>query len=354
MAGSRSWWRVKGPSLAVAGWVGLAAAAGSAATAGPRAGAATATIPRPPLVTVRGLGPVPTRSLQLACQVVLERYPVRCEIRGSRTFFEAIDAWNGDREQLDAAATLQTLVALRPADAGVELSLTTVDLYEQDKPFVFGLASLLDRVAVISLSRLGDDPVRAADRLETLVLHETGHALGLPHHDTADCVMRQDGTLASLDTAPDEPCARCRRSLDATAAELARPGGLALDRTRSHLARGDDGRAREELVAVLWDQDAGDSDLLNAFALAFLGAHRHNEAISLLRHVVATHPRFAEAHVNLALAYEMRSHEGDLERAVVHIERALALRPEWDLLRAHVLALQGIAAEAQGPRSKSP
>src|SRR5690606_15137347 len=132
--------------------------------------------------------------------------------------------------------------------------------------------------------RLG--PPEAADhtaRLETLVLHEVGHGLGLPHHDTADCVMRQDGTLASLDTAPHEPCARCRAALQRAADALGRPGGLALDRTRADLSRGEDEQAREELVGVLWERGAEDAELLGAFALAFLEAQRYGEAISVLR-----------------------------------------------------------------------
>ena len=342
--GTRGVARGVGAAL-LAATVGLCASWSAAATTGPRAGdrgSAPAAAVRPPLVVVRGLGPVPTRSLQHACRVLLERYPVRCEIRGSRTFFEAIDAWNEDREQLDAAAALQSLVELRPGDAAVELSLTTVDLYEHDKPFVFGLANVLDRVALVSLHRLGESEADRADRLQTLVLHEVGHGLGLAHHDTADCVMRQDGTLASLDTAPGDLCPRCRAALQVTTDALGRPGGLALDRTRTHLSRGDDARAREELVAVLWERQAEDAELLGAFALAFLEAQRYGEAISVLRYVVGQHPTLAEAHVNLALAYEMRAHEGDFERAVEHLEIALDLVPEWDLLEAHILALKSM------------
>lgn len=336
--------RALGTAL-LAALVGLSGSWTAAAPTGPRAGDPRSPAPssvRPPLVVVRGLGPVSTKTLQHACRVLLDRYPVRCEIRGSRTFFEAIDAWNEDRAQLDAAAALQTLLVLRPAEAAVELNLTTMDLYEHDKPFVFGLANLLDRVALVSLHRLGKSPADRENRLETLVLHEVGHGLGLLHHDTADCVMRQDGTLASLDTAPHDLCSRCRAALQATADALGRPGGLALDRTRAHLVRGDDARAREELVAVLWAEDTGDAELLSAFALVFLDAHRYGEAISVLRHVVKLHPGFAEAHVNLALAYEMRAHEGDLERAVAHLRIALDLVPEWELLQAHILALQSM------------
>ncbi len=330
--------------------VGLAAAAGVLASparaSSPRAEAPTPSV-RPPLVIVRGLGPVPKRSLQRACEVLLERYPVRCEIRGSRSVFDAIAAWHETREQLDARLTLEALVPLRGHDVGVEVNLTTADVFEEGKPYVFGLASLVDRVALVSLARLGDEPSRRDARLATLVLHEVGHTLGLPHHDHAECVMRQDATIDRLDTAPDQLCESCRADLARTADDLARPGGLRLDRTKAHLARGDDQRARKELVTFLWSGATADSDLLNRFATAFFAAGRVNESISVLRFVVATHPDFALGHVNLAVAYEARGDDGDLDHAVRHYDTARALRPEWDLLDAYVHTLRGLAA--QGP-----
>jgi predicted Zn-dependent protease len=346
--------REQGPRSRIVGWIaaGLAAAAVSwaspARATGPAAGELDPPASsRPPLVIVRGLGPVPKRSLQRACEVVLATYPVRCEIRGSRSVFEAIAAWDEQREQLDARRTLETLLKLRGQDVGVEVNLTTADVFEDDKPYVFGLASLVDRIALVSLARLGDDPETRKRRVGTLVLHEVGHTLGLRHHDAADCVMRQDATTRSLDTAPDDLCESCRSDLRATARELGRPGGLGLDRARAHLARGEHHMARAELVSALWAGATEDSDLLHAFATAFLEAGRLNESISVLRFVVATRPDFAPAHLNLATAYESRAEAGDLSLAVAHYEAARHLRPDWDLLDAHVHALRGLAA--QGP-----
>lgn len=338
-------WLRHGLALALA--TGLCGLAPTASATGPAAAAPAEPAVRPPLVIVRGLGPVPKRSLQRACEVLLERYPVRCEIRGSRSVFDAIAAWDETREQLDARLTLEALYPLRGQDVGVEVSLTTADVFEDGKPYVFGLASLIDRVALVSLARLGSDPQVREDRVATLVLHEVGHTLGLGHHDHEDCVMRQDATTKSLDNAPGDLCETCRANLRHTAHELGRPGGLVLDRTKAHLARGDDRQARAELVGLLWSGATTDSELLNRFATAFLKAGRTNESISVLRFVVTTHPDFALGHVNLAMAYETRDDEGDLDRAVEHYETAQSLRPDWDLLDAHVHVLRGVAA--QGP-----
>lgn len=308
---------------------------------------AEATPARPPLIVVRALGPVPDGSLRTACRVLLNEYPVRCEIRPTRSIFEALAGWDEAREQLDAGITLDSLFRDRTGDALVELNITHVDIFEPGKPYVFGLASLTDRVALVSLSRIDDDPTRSRKRLEKLVLHETGHALGLVHHDDPSCSMRRDPTVASLDEAPRHLCKTCHAQLAANAKMLARPGQLALDRARSHLVRGENDQAREQLVSALWSgQD--DSELLNGFALAFIEARQWNEAISVLKYVLKRQSAYAEAHVNLALAYQMRGREGDLGRAVSHFEQALNLRPDWELVEAHLAALT-TSPSAQGP-----
>lgn len=327
--------------------LGLLVFTAPAAQATPGEASSEAPTPRPPLVVVRGLGPVPSEHLRTACRVLLDEYPVRCEIRGSRSVFEAMEGWEESREQLDARLALDALFRSRPTNALVEVNITTVDIYEADKPYVFGLASLTDRVAVVSLARISDDTERLPHRLEKLVLHETGHALGLPHHDDVDCAMRQDPTVDSLDTAPGELCEVCHGTLKTNATKLARPGQIALDRARGHLARGEVDKAREQLVATLWSGEGG-GELLNGFALAFIEARHWNEAISVLKHVIKAHPDYPEAHVNLGLAYQMRSRPGDLDRAIYHFERAVNLRPDWELVQAHLDGLT-IAPSAQGP-----
>lgn len=315
---------------------------------------------RPPLVVVRALGAVPSEQLRGACRVVLEEYPVRCVVRASRGMTEVFSAWDRTREQLDARQALHLLFETRSRDAVVELDITAVDLYESGKPYVFGLASLPDRTALLSLARLHDASGHASDedgdeerdavaraRLRTLVLHEFGHALGLTHHDVADCIMRQDPTVASLDSAPPGPCVDCRHVIDEQLVRLARPGQTALDRARGLLVRDRREQARHTLVQALWTYHP-DAELLDAFARLFFEAGQYNEAISLLRHTVTQQPGRAVAHVQLGLAYQHRAREGDLARAVGHFEQAVRLRPDWQTVAEH---LEHTRAElrAQGP-----
>ncbi|MEM9456021.1 MAG: hypothetical protein AAGF11_17705 [Myxococcota bacterium] len=311
---------------------------------------------RPPLVVVRALGAVPSEHLRGACRVVLEEYPVRCVVRASRGMTQVFSAWDRTREQLDARQALDLLFETRSGDAVVELDITAVDLYEAGKPYVFGLASLPDRTALLSLARLdrgagearGDGSGEVARaRLRTLVLHEFGHALGLTHHDVADCIMRQDPTVASLDSAPSGPCTDCRRVIDDQLVRLARPGQTALDRARGLLVRDRREQARRTLVHALWTYHP-DAELLDDFARLFFEAGQYNEAISLLRHTVTQQPQRAVAHVQLGLAYQQRAREGDLARAVGHFEQAVHLRPDWQTVAEH---LEHTRAElrAQGP-----
>ena len=309
---------------------------------------------RPPLVVVRALGPVPSERLRAVCRVLLAEHPVRCVVRASRSVTETFEAWDAAREQLDARRTLDLLFETRSRDAVVELDVTALDLYEEGKPFVFGLASLPDRTALLSLARLSEGRAdersgseREVARLRTLVRHEFGHAVGLPHHDVAACVMRQDPTVGSLDGVPAGPCGACQRSLDRRLEHLGRPGQTALDRARGLLVRERREEARRTLVDALWAHHP-DLPLLDDFARLFYEAGEYNEAISLLRHVVTQDPSRASSYVQLGLAYQQRGRDGDLVLAVALFEHALELRPDWDSVAVH-LAVTREVLRAQGP-----
>ncbi len=304
--------------------------------------------PRPPLVVVRALGPVPNDLLRAPCRVLLAEYPVRCVVRGSRSVTEVLTAWNVDRAQLDARRVLDALFETRSRDAVIELDITALDLFENGKPYVFGLASLPDRTALLSLARLSaDDPAKEQARLRTLVRHEFGHAVGLTHHDVVDCVMRQDPTVASLDDAPDGPCLACHGSLDVQLELLARPGQTALDRARSLLVRGRGEEARRTLVDALRNHPPG-VELLDAFGRLFYEARQYDDAIALLRHTVRKDPTRATAFVQLGLAYQRRGNDGDLAHAVGSFEQALELRPDWESVADH-LEVTRAELRAQGP-----
>jgi archaemetzincin len=111
-----------------------------------------------------------------------------------------------------------------PADAFCILAVTMEDLYpEPSWNFVFGQASLRERVGVYSFARY--DPAfcgaSRAPGYETLLLrrsckvlaHETGHMFGLSHCTFFNCLMNGSNHLAESDRRPLHLCPVCLRKL---------------------------------------------------------------------------------------------------------------------------------------------
>ena len=111
----------------------------------------------------------------------------------------------------------QVLKPHRPKDAVAVLGLTAEDLWPgKNWNFVYGQASLSERVGVWSLSRNGDADGSVEDRrlflrrtLKTAV-HETGHMLGIPHCIAFECGMNGSNNRAEADRQPLEFCPECQ------------------------------------------------------------------------------------------------------------------------------------------------
>ena len=111
-----------------------------------------------------------------------------------------------------------------PADAYAMIAVTMTDLYpEESWNFVFGQASLMERVGVFSFARYqpswANEP--AGEGTETLVLgraakvltHEMGHMFGIRHCIHYECNMGGVNHLAEADAAPMHLCPVCLRKL---------------------------------------------------------------------------------------------------------------------------------------------
>ena len=107
----------------------------------------------------------------------------------------------------------------QPQDAAV-LGITAKDLWPGPGwNFVFGHASLKDRVGVWSMARNGDADGRAALRklcaLRTVMTatHETGHMFGIRHCIEYECGMNGSNGSDERDRQPPEFCPECQPKL---------------------------------------------------------------------------------------------------------------------------------------------
>jgi archaemetzincin len=126
--------------------------------------------------------------------------------------------------QILTSDVLDFLKARAPTDAFCVLAITMEDLYpEPSWNFVFGQASLRERVGVYSFARY--DPTfygeSRAHGYETLLLrrsckvlaHETGHMFGLAHCTFFNCLMNGSNHLMESDRRPLHLCPVCLRKL---------------------------------------------------------------------------------------------------------------------------------------------
>lgn len=128
------------------------------------------------------------------------------------------------KRQLLAPDVLVWLTKRLPADAFGLMAITMEDLYpEPSWNFVFGMASLRERVGVQSFAR--QDPAffgepRGADwqkvalrRATWTLVHEIGHMFGLTHCTYWKCVQAGSNHQAEADSRPLHPCPVCLRKL---------------------------------------------------------------------------------------------------------------------------------------------
>lgn len=104
-----------------------------------------------------------------------------------------------------------------PDDAAALIAFTNYDLYPGETwSFVFGQATLAQRVGVYSLYRLADSTVAGRDEKDKLLtrtlkiaMHETGHMFSMKHCTKYECLMSGTNHLAETDRRPLDDCPEC-------------------------------------------------------------------------------------------------------------------------------------------------
>lgn len=115
----------------------------------------------------------------------------------------------------------QKLLTALPNDAWGMIGCTAVDIFPDPKwNFVFGQASLNNRVGVWSMRRLGDPETypdtedKAFMRNLKVASHETGHILSLKHCIYYDCLMNGSAHILENDSKPPYLCPICLSKVD--------------------------------------------------------------------------------------------------------------------------------------------
>jgi len=128
------------------------------------------------------------------------------------------------RRQLLAPDVLKWLMRRVPEDAYALMAVTMEDLYPEDEwNFVFGMASLRERVGVQSFARQDaaffGEPRPAGwkqlllRRATWTLVHEIAHMFGLSHCVYWECVVAGSNNQAEADRRPLHPCPVCARKL---------------------------------------------------------------------------------------------------------------------------------------------
>jgi len=129
-----------------------------------------------------------------------------------------------NKRQLLAPDVLKWLVRRVPEDAYALMALTMEDLYpEESWNFVFGMASLHERVGVQSFARQDaaffgerrppDWKLLLLRRATWTVVHEISHMFGLTHCVYWECIIAGSNNQAEADRRPLHECPVCSRKL---------------------------------------------------------------------------------------------------------------------------------------------
>ena len=128
------------------------------------------------------------------------------------------------KEQILAGDVMEGIKKKLPKDAYCMLAITMIDLYPQESwNFVFGMASLSERVGVFSFARYDPEfygqerdegsKALALRRSAKVLVHETGHMFGIRHCIHFNCIMNGSNHLEETDNRPMHLCPVCLRKL---------------------------------------------------------------------------------------------------------------------------------------------
>jgi len=166
------------------------------------------------LLSIVPLGSIPKGVMDFLKDGLSHRFGLDVEVIKE----EAIPqyAFNPKRRQYHSTKILRELKGLKVKDERI-LGIIDCDLYVPELNFVFGEASILEGVCIISLTRLRQeyyglpkDDRLFLERALKEATHELGHTYGFDHCEDPKCIMHFSNSLRDTDIKGPDFCLGCR------------------------------------------------------------------------------------------------------------------------------------------------
>ncbi len=165
------------------------------------------------------IGEIEPDIMEYLSSALEEKFKVECSL--GKPLEEPDYAYNRRRKQYLSSPILDELRKKKPPKASYVLGVIDKDLFVPPLNFIFGEADMIDKVAIISLTRLrqefyGNPEDEALFKLRALkeAVHELGHTFGLRHCPNPTCVMHFSNSLADTDIKADDFCPDCRSKVE--------------------------------------------------------------------------------------------------------------------------------------------
>lgn len=286
-----------------------------------------------PVYYVISYGSVAAEHLRFACDAIEELFEIRCRVLRQRPLPPR--TLDKARHQYNADQLVKGLFDELPSDAVGLMAITNADLFEPNRSrFVFGLASLVDHVGVVSLARYrgtwwgkSTDRTEFYERFYKVLIHEVGHTLGVGHCANRRCAMRDDRSLKDLDTSPQRFCAVCRQGIKVGRERVPGTAMWHYMRGHSHLDRGQFARAVLHFERAV-EASPANAQMLNDLGVALLRRGDRARALWHFREASALEPGFINALYNEGLVFVSA---GDAGMARLAFEQVVATDAEWGL-----------------------
>jgi len=137
------------------------------------------------------------------------------------------EIYDRKRRQYESTKLLARLSEMASADGAKILGVTDLDLFIPIFAFVFGAAQVGGCAALISTHRLRQefyglppDTGLLFARAEKEAVHELGHAFGLAHCRSFDCVMRFSNSVEQVDLRSGPFCQSCEATLQSRSGSI--------------------------------------------------------------------------------------------------------------------------------------